>query len=238
MNPIEQIIANFGVVNFSAAAAVVMGVPNDVTAVDNALAPYINDPAVRASCASRIVSQRSVVPMVQQVAQPMVGQALLPVQVPPAPQLAWTGVGPQPVVIQQVAQPAPNNTLTIGRLFAWLGGIVVVGLVIATFVMTWVGLKTQSTTAEVANIAANVQTNLEGAITTDGNSTRTAVTTAETNVKGAITASETNVKAAITTEGQATRRSIWASRKANLDAVDAMALKLQAKHQITVKVVK
>jgi hypothetical protein len=205
MNPIEQIIANFGVVNFSAAAAAVMGVPNDVTAVDNALVPYINDPVVRASCASRIVNQRNAMVV-------------------------------QPVVQQQVV--APNNALTIGRLFAWLGGIVVVGLVIATFVMTWVGLKTQSTTAEVANIAANLQTNLEGHVTTEANTKRTAVGTSETNVKAVITASETAVKTAITNDGNTTRRSIWASRKATLDAVDKMALELQKKHVITVKVEK
>jgi hypothetical protein len=264
MNPIEAILAAFNVANVPLATAAVTAVPNDVAAVDAALVPHITDVALRAACAARIVNQRAlaVVPVVQPVAQPLVGQALLPVQVPQAPPLNW---GVQQPVVQPQPIVQPSRALAIWTLV--LSAVALASVIV--FMLWWGHVGT--TNNSVANITANAvtavntntdaeaqatrmalataETTLKGAITasetavktaitTDGQATRMALATAETTLKGAITASETAVKTAITTDGQATRRSIWASRKATLDAVDKMALELQKKHVITVKVEK
>ena len=119
-----------------------------------------------------------------QAAARVLQERLLPVVVPPLP--------PTP--------PTPPR-LTWKVVVAWIAGVLLSCILIATFVMSWVGLKTQATTDEVANMLARSQTAITTAISNKGDDVMTEVDNKSNAVITAVNTKGDQVITAVNAKG-------------------------------------
>ena len=126
-----------------------------------------------------------------QAAARVLQERLLPVVVPPLP--------PTP--------PTPPR-LTWKVVVAWIAGVLLSCILIATFVMSWVGLKTQATTDEVANMLARSQTAITTAISNKGDDVMTEVDNKSNAVITAVNTKGDQVITAVNAKGDELKRDL------------------------------
>ena len=141
------------------------------------------------------------------------------VVIPPPPPLVYT-VRQQPQPVVQQPQPAVQRC---PYQPAW--GWFCLALLVGGFWLHW-GLRGSSSDEVIA--AAKI---IVDADEDEAKATRKAVNDKGDEVKR-------DISKAVNDEAAATRRSIWAARQRQLNAIDALGRQLQAKHKITIKVVK
>lgn len=147
VNNVYQIMASYNVRNPSLAAQAATSAPLDFTAISTALAPHFTDDTLRNAAAASVYQERQA----QLIAGALpvaplnhghlpVGQAMLPVTLPSAPQLAWMLPGMTgPTFPQQQAQPTVQPVVqSLHR--GWLIAIVVISSIVLLALLILGGL--------------------------------------------------------------------------------------------------
>jgi hypothetical protein len=171
VNNVYQIMASYNVRNPNLAAQAATSAPLDFTAISTALAPHFTDDTLRNAAAAAVYQERQAqllagtMPMVQPLPQAHlpIGQAMLPVQLPAAPGLAWMLPGMVPPTFPQ-AQPQPHvqQPVVVQQFHrGWLIAIVVISSVALLFLLTFGILwmkngSTQQHTIDAASATATV----------------------------------------------------------------------------------